>query len=70
LERFFGFTSGYRAIIRDITQLEEAELKLAKTLEEIEAIYENLGVVCSLTHHDVRNKLSRSDDFLLNNLRS
>ncbi len=43
---------------KDISKHKEAEEKLTQTLNELWFVNEKLGVVGSLTRHDVRNKLS------------
>jgi len=42
----------------DITERKEAEEALNRTMDELVRVNEKLGVVGSLTRHDVRNKLS------------
>jgi signal transduction histidine kinase len=46
------------AIARDITDRKKAEGALDRTMNELVLVNEKLGVVGSLTRHDVRNKLS------------
>jgi len=44
-------------IVRDITERKNAEEKLDRTMDQLVLVNEKLGVVGSLTMHDVRNKL-------------
>jgi PAS domain S-box-containing protein len=55
------------AIYNDITEREQAEKKLEETVNQLVLINEKLGVVGSLTRHDVSNKLmvAKSNLFLL-----
>ncbi|MCW4028721.1 MAG: PAS domain S-box protein [Candidatus Bathyarchaeota archaeon] len=46
------------AIARDITDRIRAEEKLSSVMDQLVLVNEKLGVVGSLTRHDVRNKLS------------
>ena len=45
-------------IVTDISELKKAEEKLNRMMNELVSVNEKLGVVGSLTRHDVRNKLS------------
>jgi signal transduction histidine kinase len=45
-------------IVTDISELKKAQETLNKTMDELVSVNEKLGVVGSLTRHDVRNKLS------------
>ncbi len=45
-------------IVTDISELKRAEETLNRTMNELVTVNEKLGVVGSLTRHDVRNKLS------------
>jgi len=55
------------AIYNDITERKQAEKKLEETMNQLVLINEKLGVVGSLTRHDVGNKLmvAKSNLFLL-----
>jgi PAS domain S-box-containing protein len=54
----FQLKSGdFIAFAQDITERKEAEEKLDKLMNELVLVNEKLGVVGSLTRHDVRNKL-------------
>jgi PAS domain S-box-containing protein len=48
---------GFNAIISDITERKKAEETLNSMMNQLAMINEKLGVVGSLTRHDVRNKL-------------
>jgi PAS domain S-box-containing protein len=58
LKKDDGTVIGVLSIIQDITERKEAEEKLDKLMNELVLVNEKLGVVGSLTRHDVRNKLS------------
>jgi len=45
-------------IVTDISELKKAQETLNKTMDELVRVNEKLGVVGSLSRHDVRNKLS------------
>jgi PAS domain S-box-containing protein len=45
-------------VFRDITERKKAEEELNRTMDQLVLVNEKLGVVGSLTRHDVRNKLS------------
>ncbi len=45
-------------LLREITERKNVELELNRTMEKLVLANEKLGVVGSLTRHDVRNKLS------------
>ncbi len=48
----------FAAAFEDITEHKKAEENLNQTMDELVSVNEKLGVVGSLTRHDVRNKLS------------
>lgn len=54
----FGVLVGLQATVRDITELVKADRSLKETMRKLVTLNEKLGVVGSLTRHDVRNKLS------------
>ena len=58
---------GYRGLDIDITERKKAEKELEETLERLVLVNEKLGVVGSLTRHDVGNKLmaAKSNLYLL-----
>ena len=45
-------------IVTDVSELKKVEETLNRTMNELVSVNEKLGVVSSLTRHDVRNKLS------------
>jgi PAS domain S-box-containing protein len=49
---------GVVLVFRDVTERRKAEEELNRTMEQLVLVNEKLGVVGSLTRHDVRNKLS------------
>jgi PAS domain S-box-containing protein len=49
---------GTLALVADITERKNMEVNLKESLDKLEIMNEKLGVVGSLTRHDVRNKLS------------
>jgi len=49
---------GVVLVFRDITERKKAEEELNRTMDQLVLVNEKLGVVGSLTRHDVRNKLS------------
>jgi signal transduction histidine kinase len=51
-------TSSKTELAKEITERKKAELELNQTMEQLVSVNEKLGVVGSLTRHDVRNKLS------------
>ena len=53
-----GVSIGLIGFAQDITEREKAEEELSKIMNEMASVNEKLGVVGSLTRHDVRNKLS------------
>ena len=53
-----GKKSFLRTTIQDVTDRKKAEKKLDQTMDQLVLVNEKLGVVGSLTRHDVRNKLS------------
>jgi PAS domain S-box-containing protein len=53
-----GKKSFLRTTIQDVTDRKKAEEKLDQTMDQLVLVNEKLGVVGSLTRHDVRNKLS------------
>jgi PAS domain S-box-containing protein len=54
----FGVPVGLQSTVRDITELVKADRSLKETMRKLVTLNEKLGVVGSLTRHDVRNKLS------------
>jgi len=53
-----GKIIGVVLVFRDITERRKAEEVLNQTMDQLVLVNEKLGVVGSLTRHDVRNKLS------------
>jgi PAS domain S-box-containing protein len=53
-----GKKSFLRTTIQDVTDRKKAEEALDQTMDQLVLVNEKLGVVGSLTRHDVRNKLS------------
>jgi PAS domain S-box-containing protein len=53
-----GKKSFLRTTIQDVTDRKKAEETLDQTMDQLVLVNEKLGVVGSLTRHDVRNKLS------------
>ncbi len=51
-------TRCFAAIARDVTERKKAEEKVNQMVDQLVLVNEKLGVVGSLTRHDVRNKLS------------
>jgi PAS domain S-box-containing protein len=49
---------GVVLVFRDITERKKAEEELNRTMDQLVLVNEKLGVVGSLTRHDIRNKLS------------
>ncbi len=49
---------GTLALVADITERKKMEVNLKESRDKLEMMNEKLGVVGSLTRHDVRNKLS------------
>ena len=49
---------GTLALVADITERKKIEVNLKESRDKLEMMNEKLGVVGSLTRHDVRNKLS------------
>ncbi len=50
-------------IVTDISELKKAQAALNQTMDELVSVNEKLGVVGSLTRHDVRNKLSTMNGY-------
>ena len=51
-------TASKTELAKEIAERKNAELELNRTMEKLVSVNEKLGVVGSLTRHDVRNKLS------------
>jgi signal transduction histidine kinase len=51
-------TASKTELSKEITERKNVELELKQTIEKLVSVNEKLGVVGSLTRHDVRNKLS------------
>jgi PAS domain S-box-containing protein len=56
--RIKGRVVGFQTILRDVSERKKTEETLNRTMNELVSVDEKLGVVGSLTRHDVRNKLS------------
>ena len=53
-----GNSIGTLALVADITERKKIEVNLKDSRDKLEMMNEKLGVVGSLTRHNVRNKLS------------